>query len=60
MSDNVIKFPATSHKESLLFDDLIETLNGYAGEVTLTGALGVLELVKLTLIEDAHGGPEPV
>lgn len=55
MSDKIIDFPATNNQENLLFRGLMDTVYDYAGKVTLTSALGVLELVKLALIEDAQG-----
>lgn len=53
--NNVTSLGVTPHfsKEAELHQRLSEVVGEYAGELSLVATLGVLELLKLKIIEDA-------
>lgn len=58
MIDKVVNFPASNNNETLLVNELLGKVYEYTGKVTLAAALGALELVKITIVEDAIGAAD--
>lgn len=55
MTDKVTRLPVTPQfaKEAELHQRLLEVIGDYAGDLSLVATIGVLELIKLKIIEDA-------